>query len=298
LEKGSKDIDSYSNIRKNVLMVLGLSGTGKSTLVNYLNDIPLVGKRFTGKGWRVDLKYENVTLSECFAIGHKTVSKTLYPCFYSPKEEDFSYIDNPGFRDSRGLGVEISTSYFRREILKKVDNIKFLLLISHQSLQIRGNQFRDSIKCFSDFLGIFDNEDDIQKLSKSIGLIISRVENGLDTDEEMIASFKEILIDILDEDKKKGEINDRQDLVFRQAIENNQIKIFSVPQKDGLLDNRQKHEIFNLIEKISYIRKDEANIRFSIQVNYLISLNKFTANKYESFKKNVSGTIKNALENY
>jgi polynucleotide 5'-kinase involved in rRNA processing len=36
-------------LKKRAVMVLGLTGTGKSTLVNYLNNVLLVCKRLSGK---------------------------------------------------------------------------------------------------------------------------------------------------------------------------------------------------------------------------------------------------------
>ena len=36
-------------LKERAVMVLGLTGTGKSTLVNYLNNVPLVCKRLSGK---------------------------------------------------------------------------------------------------------------------------------------------------------------------------------------------------------------------------------------------------------
>jgi energy-coupling factor transporter ATP-binding protein EcfA2 len=298
MDEGLKYINTIST-KKNVVMVLGLSGTGKSTLVNYLNNIPLVSIKQKGV-FIVDLKYPNVTLSECFAIGHKKSSKTLYPCSYSPVNEDFSYIDNPGFLDTRSLSIEIANGYFRKNILNNVENIKFLLLITHQSLQVRGVQFRNTIKVFSDFLGVFDHSDvDIQILVKSIGLIVTRVNNAGDTDEEMTRIFREDLLEILDEEKSKGELSQRQDMVFRQVIENSQIKIFSNPNKrDVVLDKKQKHDILDLIDNLDYIKKVDAKVRTQIQDTYIVKLNYYTTIKYNIFKKNVSDLFQTSLKKY
>ncbi len=45
-------------IAKKAIMVLGLTGTGKTTLINYLNDVPLVGMK-KDSSWRVTLKNES-----------------------------------------------------------------------------------------------------------------------------------------------------------------------------------------------------------------------------------------------
>jgi hypothetical protein len=114
-------------LKKKAVMVLGLTGTGKSTLVNYLNNMPLVCKRFSGK-CIIDLKSENSSLPGGFAIGHSVSSKTLYPAVYSAEESDFSYIDNPGFKDTRAIEIEIANSFFREQVTHNVTELKFLLL--------------------------------------------------------------------------------------------------------------------------------------------------------------------------
>ena len=109
-------------IEKNAIMVLGLSGTGKTTLVNYLNGIEMICLK-KDKKWIVDLKNENNTLPGGFRIGHGSQSKTLYPAIYTPIGENYSYVDNPGFSDTRGVGIEISNSSFREEVTKHVENL-------------------------------------------------------------------------------------------------------------------------------------------------------------------------------
>jgi ABC-type phosphate transport system ATPase subunit len=53
-------------------MVLGSSGTGKKTLISYLNNIPLVCTKEKGK-WAIKLQYENLTLNGGFGIENSAV---------------------------------------------------------------------------------------------------------------------------------------------------------------------------------------------------------------------------------
>ena len=139
--------------QKRAIMVLGLTGVGKSTLVNYLNDIPLKCTRINSV-WRLDLANPNVTLkATCgFKIGHKN-SETLYPSACTPEGKEVTYIDNPGFQDNRGFEIEIGNSFFREEIIRQVDYLKFLILLNHADVIDRRVQFFDTVKRFSDFLG-------------------------------------------------------------------------------------------------------------------------------------------------
>jgi len=91
---------SNTGCQKKAIMVLGLTGVGKSTLVNYLNDVPLKCEKKNG-AWRIDLENPNVVLTCKFRIGHKD-SETLYPSACTPVGKQVTYIDTPGFQ------VEIS----------------------------------------------------------------------------------------------------------------------------------------------------------------------------------------------
>ena len=86
-------------------MILGLTGTGKSTLVNYLNEFPLVCVKRKMK-WILELETLNLSFPGGFSIakiensGH---SQTFLPASFTPQHEDFTYIDDPGFKDTNGL---------------------------------------------------------------------------------------------------------------------------------------------------------------------------------------------------
>ena len=116
------------SIAKKAIMVLGLTGTGKTTLINYLNDVPLVGMK-KDSSWRVTLKNESHTLSCGFEIGHNTHSQTHLPSAYTPPGSDFSYLDSPGFKDTKGDTYGIANAFFRNEITKNIDEFKFLLCL-------------------------------------------------------------------------------------------------------------------------------------------------------------------------
>jgi len=259
------------SIAKKAIMVLGLSGTGKSTLINYLNDVPLVGIQI-GRSWRVNPKNPGVTLPCGFEIGHNKHSEAHLPSAYTPPGSDFSYLDNPGFGDTKGIEIGIANAFFRKEITQSIDEFKFLLLITSKDLDERGQQFRDSMERISEFLAIFDSEN-ATVLSKSIGIIVARVENKGSSDAELRELFRFELLDILNDEIKKKEsslrncgINDKcrrqiqnRDLVFRQVIKDSQVEIFSTPVNNGTLDDKQKLQIIKMINKLEYIKKNGEN---------------------------------------
>ena len=94
-------------------MILGLVGTGKTTLLNYLNDVPLKCV-FSNNKWVLEVESENFTLPGNFTIGHRTEPETLYPNVYTPKDRQYSFIDNPGFRDE--FAIKKAREFFREQI--------------------------------------------------------------------------------------------------------------------------------------------------------------------------------------
>ena len=146
--------------QKRAIMVLGVTGVGKSTLVNYLSDIPLKCTRINSV-WRLDLAQPNSTSTQTCdfkRIGHSN-SETIYPSTCTPSKANTSddhlvtYIDTPGFQDNRGIEIEIGNSFFREEVLRQVEYLKFLLMINHADVIDRRFQFYDTVKRLSDFLG-------------------------------------------------------------------------------------------------------------------------------------------------
>ncbi len=176
--KASEKQSNTLKRKDNIVLVVGTTGAGKSTLVNYLNSVELKCILRDGK-WKIDLVDENKGLPGGFSIGHKvSTSETIYPGVYSPNEENFSYIDCPGFGESRGIKIEIANLFFREYITQQAKQIKILLVVSYNNLtspEGRGQNLYDCLKDLSNFLGIFNDERHLSKLKESIGLVITGV---------------------------------------------------------------------------------------------------------------------------
>lgn len=294
--KMSKNYEN-STIHKNAIMVMGFSGTGKSTLINYLNGIPLVGKEIKGE-WVIDLESQNVSLPGGFKIGHSKKSETMYAAVYSPVNKDFTYIDNPGFHDTRGIGFAIANGFFRKLITDEVINIKFLLLITHFDLQNRGQQFRDSIKAFSDFLGIFDGEN-TRQLSKSIGIIITRLKKDPKYNVSQVKAFiKDVMLEIIEEESSIDHLIDNEYNTFKQIINDDQIEIFSSPTSSERISSVESDRILTMIDSLKYIQRTDAKIRVTIDKKYISQLIEYVVDRYKDFESYLQITLDKSVSNY
>ena len=302
IEECKKNVTNFYNtysVQKKAIMVLGLTGSGKSTLINYINGVPLVCKYIKGdKKWIIDVASDNVTLTGGFKIGHKIYSETQFPAAYTPPGADFTYIDNPGFRDTRGISVEITNGFFREQITRGISELKFLLLVTHRDLEDRGQKFRDSIKGFSDMLGVFDDED-TKSLSKSIAIVVTRVENENSDDSDMKSFFRTKLLEIVEDEKRcKNFENKNEELVFRQVIEDAQIEIFSNPKKEQLLDDTQSKQILSLLGRLSFAKKSDVKVRIRVDKSYFEKLYAYAKENYAKFNSFFEETVTKRIMDY
>lgn len=152
--------EGYSKIKdlegKDVLFVLGNTGSGKSTTVAYLMGAQLERKRIAGKD-TVDVVGDN---SHYPVIGHTFISETIYPQAYRSPEG--IYIgDCPGFNDTdknARLAISLNLEYALLKAKKRT-----LLAVSSYAAMTSGEGRGKTIKDLIRILGVmFPNINDIQ----------------------------------------------------------------------------------------------------------------------------------------
>jgi len=293
-EQMSKELDLYP--KENVVMILGLSGTGKSTLVNYLLNVPLVCLN-VGDTWRIQID-KSVNSSLIYAkIGGQSTSETNYPSAYSTPIEDFSYLDTPGFSDNRGLGREIANGYFRKIILDKVKFIKMVFLIEQSDLQGRGSQFYQTLKRISEFVGIFEKQNS-KLIAKSIGAIITKVDNDGKSDQEIINYQTKKIAELLKQGVRNRQITKMEKSIYEEALLNGNIKLFSNPKKQIALESFQRDEILAMIKNLEYTSIDDADIRVSIDPKYIQELESYVSLSKRKFLEKLNKKLEKAFKNY
>ena len=109
---------------KENIFVLGATGSGKSTLICYLNGAKMEWEKVKKK------YHHNIKSKGNFpAIGNKFNSCTDFPEGYG------KYIDSAGFLDSKGPAHEIINSYATAKLFKRGSKAKIVVVVEWANLQ-------------------------------------------------------------------------------------------------------------------------------------------------------------------
>ncbi len=164
-------------------IVIGRTGSGKSTLVNYL----VMPERITVEKNKYDMVKVNGGVAE---VGDGTVAHTTVP------NKVGEYWDCPGFDDNRHEGQDIVNAFYIREVFALPKLAKLMLVIQWDELK---GSVRIIKKLMKTLGGLFNNIDDIlpalsivvskvpQNKTKLVQLHIERLLEGLDSQEDLYA---------------------------------------------------------------------------------------------------------------
>jgi len=143
---------------KEVLMVLGNTGAGKSTTVNYLMGCKM-------KTAVDELEEEIIIVDpesrvrELMPIGHDGQSHTFMPQIVpDPDNPNKAYCDCPGFGDNRGAEINISNAINTRRVFQQATRVKAIFLVEYSDfIGSRGNNIRTLESMCHQMFGSADN---------------------------------------------------------------------------------------------------------------------------------------------
>jgi hypothetical protein len=119
----------HSSKDQHIVAFLGNTGTGKSTLINFL----------AGKKLRADEHgqgYELVNSDDLTAmkVGSGADSETVYP--QSIQVDDLLFFDLPGFNDTSGSPRDLVNSAFIRQILIEAASVRFVFVAGQDEITV------------------------------------------------------------------------------------------------------------------------------------------------------------------
>ncbi|MDX1923855.1 MAG: GTPase [Rickettsiaceae bacterium] len=262
LEKASSYIRKL-NTKENAVFVIGKTGTGKSTLINYLSGKQMIASQTNTGKWILEPinPLEDMTVSS-----DNTSPNTYQVSAYTPKGKEYSYIDTPGFvfvsiADHRN----IAEAYFRWKVFDKIKNIKIIEVLSFDyfdSSNNRGDIKQNILSALQTFASQGDKthseqgievttvpEDEIIKsISNSSIIVVTSVPKGEDQLRE---------IDNLVEQRAKKEIEltearaeERTSAFARRMVDSlrSEIEVLNTKIEQGQQEHEvQKSGIHNII---------------------------------------------------
>jgi energy-coupling factor transporter ATP-binding protein EcfA2 len=163
IENGRSTLDQVTG--KDVVLVLGKTGTGKTTFVQ-----AIAGKRIKvvehvmlldGKV-NVHRVFEAEDPLDGFEIGHAKLSATKAINSIektTSKGSTLTYVDTPGFEDTDGHEMDIATSIMLTEVAKRCNSLRFVVLINYVSLlEDRGGALTAVLKFIGAFVKDFESD--------------------------------------------------------------------------------------------------------------------------------------------
>ena len=250
-------------------MLVGSDDASKSTLINYLNDIPLIPKKQALK-WILTLKYPNDL--------HISSEKYI---FYSPNDTDFTYMK---YSLTHEIELTLVDNFYLKQLANKVRRVKILLLVTHHDLFERnGQQFRDGMRVVLNILKSFDIN--IQSAFKSIGIVLTQVENKNNEDDEVTEIVCDKLNEILNDERNNLSRNEGK--FFTRIILDNQVGIFSTPRLSmHTLSKNQSSNIKYIINDLmeySECNEFKFNLDYENNIGIKFPLQLYVNQRYESF---------------
>jgi energy-coupling factor transporter ATP-binding protein EcfA2 len=235
------------------LAVIGNSGCGKSTFINYVSGCTMETMEQEGTSLEevigVKSKADGGRRDAVCAIGHNgTTSETVFPQLIhlhedhddgseavgitdsvgsaAPVPKETAICDLPGFLETRGCEVSIANAANIRHILTIARSIKILFLLNYDDL--RANKAQAFVKSIQQLQQLFGGLDDLNRKMSSLLVGITHVPEN--QTQEKIAKFvvheaarhgwslesrHVVLIDPLDNHKQSPRAGDLLEMVSR-----------------------------------------------------------------------------------
>mmetsp|Transcript_16251 Transcript_16251/g.24482 ORF Transcript_16251/g.24482 Transcript_16251/m.24482 type:complete len:567 (-) Transcript_16251:142-1842(-) len=109
---------------KDLVLIVGNTGAGKSTFVNYL-----MGKQMREVKVKNSMEKGFTCDNPIMEIGHGFQSQTSFPESCSDPTVNLTYCDCPGFMDNRGVVFDITNMYALTRMAQKARSVKGVVII-------------------------------------------------------------------------------------------------------------------------------------------------------------------------
>ncbi len=225
-----------------VILFVGNTGAGKSTLINYLSGCTLTARQ-DGLSWVIDVQ------NPVTDIGNDgTRSATYLPKLCRDINENTHriYCDLPGFNDTRGLTQKLANACLIKEIAARVGGIRVVGVVSLDSLRSTEGRTENFQSCIEQIIQLIPSLNDSRS---SMSLVVTKAETTTS-----IEGVQGLLQEV--------SANDR---VLQEATHliGNNISFFREPQQEGVIKHGDKDLIINQVNHRQVIRGAELRVPIS-----------------------------------
>ncbi|XP_065209467.1 uncharacterized protein LOC135837947 [Planococcus citri] len=276
LAEGEARLNAIPSL-ENVTLVMGNIASGKSTLTQRIAglDANLVAVER-------DLDFAINKLNDP-ANNYYTTPLTIFPELVHDNSTGAWYYDFPGFFGTREMARDvppcITTSYFIKKVIDKVQRVKILLLVSNSSLT-RGGRIEDFIKLLKHVTKFVKN---VEKLQGGICLIVTKVRFAKLKHNEHIQILVELIKEAKERLKKREHSSDEIKLIdvllLKQEGVYSRIGISRTPNQAGILSEipvlrENKQYLKAIIDKLSFVEKDNSDFGYFVPEQSLYDVSK------------------------
>ncbi|CAG7838317.1 unnamed protein product [Allacma fusca] len=270
IKRGQQEIP-FSKNYKNVVLVVGNTGAGKTTLTKFITGQPLIAYRKAGRNLIKDA-------DDKISHGSTLVSKTIFPDMFVDEDTNTAYFDLPGFSDTRNASIELANSWFMKLVADHVEKVKIVFIVTFSTL--RSGESR------TDFKGLLEHATSFilqpSKFLPAIALVASKVDSYTPDDTivpdiaEFLETEKEGLRSIFGQDRDK--LQKVLALIDAFLVKNpsgdyERIGFFKQPTNVGDLNTDpamkvRRESLKDIIDnRLQYVRKEQEDFGISVSDN-------------------------------
>jgi energy-coupling factor transporter ATP-binding protein EcfA2 len=179
---------------KDVLMFIGSAGSGKSTMVNFLRGCDMETFKPNRNVLQSAIRVRDGSRTRELTgakIKHGKQNMTFVPGIGS--DENFTYLDCPGFLGNRGAEINIASTVNIKQTVYAAKSVAVVVLIDYWSLLVdRGREFRDLAQIMHD---LFGSTSQLEEHAGSIALGISKVPTVFEEETVQLKHVQALLMD-------------------------------------------------------------------------------------------------------
>lgn len=171
-----KDVDTYTKQQednKEVVLIIGNTGAGKSTFANYI-----IGKSMREEKVKGSLEKGVVCDDPVMEIGHGFISKTTFPHTHYDHHSSLTFCDCPGFLDTRDALFDISNVYAMTKVSRCAKSIRAIVVVLsyHSLLTDRARAIADTCRMLETLFG----RSNYSRQLHSVVVLISKAPPSMD----------------------------------------------------------------------------------------------------------------------